>query len=345
MTAIEAQERVSRPFGRSLVAYAARRPEVVCLTNDLTASVEADDFRSAYPERFFSMGMAEQNLIGVAAGMAREGWIPFYPTFAVFATRRPYEQIAMAVAYPALPVRLCGFLPGLLTPGGPTHQATDDIGLMTQLPNMTVLDLSDATDVEAAAEATDHIHGPVYCRMLRGEVPRRFSHPFELGRMRRLRSGRDVLIVSSGVAIEAAMAAAAELEAAGIDVGHAHVTTLKPFEDPTLVQAIAEVRFGVVTVENHLIRGGLGTAVAEMIADHGIGSRLIRIGIRDTFTHGGTSNYLFDCYGLGAPAVVQAVEQLTDPTAAAGRTFERPTLATPQRPDVSAPRIEVAEGL
>jgi transketolase len=280
------------------------------VTNDLTSSCEADGFRAAYPDRFFALGMAEQNLIGVAAGMAREGWEVVYPTFGVFATRRPYEQIAMAIAYPALPVRLFGFLPGITTPGGPTHQAIDDLGLMTLLPNMTVIELADATDVETVWPTFDRVRGPIYCRMLRGEVPRLFEAPFELGRMRRLRDGDDVLVISSGVTVEAAAEATERLAATGIGAGHVHVSTLKPFDDEALVDAIAHAGAGVVTVENHLVNGGLGTAVATMIAERGMGARLTRLGLQDTYAHGGSRPYLTAYYGFAAGDVVAAAEQL-----------------------------------
>ena len=154
------KETVSRPFAPVLVDYALRNERVVCVTNDLTRSAEADLFRETFPDRYFSLGMAEQNLVGVLSGLAREGLEPFYTSFGVFVTRRPYEQIALNVAYPNLPVRLIGFLPGITTPGGVTHQATDDLSLMTGLPNMTVLCLADATDIETFTGALPDIAGP-----------------------------------------------------------------------------------------------------------------------------------------------------------------------------------------
>ena len=145
-------EQVTRPHARNLVAWAARRPEVLLLSADLTSSCEADDFRDAYPERFFSMGMAEQNMMGFAAGLAREGFVPLVHTFAVFITRRAFDQVAMSIAYPNLRVRLLGFVPGLITPGGATHQAIDDMAMMRVTPNMTVLECGDATDVESVLD-------------------------------------------------------------------------------------------------------------------------------------------------------------------------------------------------
>lgn len=297
----------TKPYGRAFAAFAERHPETLCVTNDLTASCEADEFRARFPDRYFSLGMAEQNLAGVLGGMAREGFVPFYPTFGVFGTRRPYEQIAMAIAYPALKVRIVGFLPGLTTPGGVTHQATDDLALMSQLPNMTVLEVGDATEARTVLDVIDEIDGPVFCRMLRGEVPVLFDSPMRLGAARELAGGDEVLLVSSGVQTQTAAGVVRELRAAGVEAGHVHVSTLKPFTDETVLRRLSSAA-AVVTVENHLVRGGLGTSVAELIAENGLGCVLRRVGIRDTFTHGGTRDYLFDYYGIGADAIADAVE-------------------------------------
>jgi transketolase len=323
--AAPAVEFETRPYGRAFTEYSRVHDDVVCVTNDLTASVEADEFRERFPERYFSLGMAEQNLVGVLAGLAREGFTPFYPSFSVFATRRPYEQIALAVAYPALRVRLVGFLPGLTTPGGVTHQATDDIGIMTQLPNMTLLEVGDATEAATVLDAVDAIEGPVFLRMLRGQVPVLFDSPFEFGRARELASGSEILVLSSGVQTEAAMRVVADARAAGVDAGLLHISTLKPFVDPTVLERVAAAKV-VVTAENHLIRGGLGTSVAELIAEGGLGTRLIRVGIRDTFTHGGNRDYLFEYYGIAERHLATAVEKgLGRPIFGTASTFESKT--------------------
>ena len=194
-------EVVSRPHARNLVRWAKDRPEVIVLSADLTSSCEANDFRDTYPDRFFSLGMAEQNMMGFAGGLAREGFRPYVHTFAVFITRRPFDQVAMSIAYPNLPVRLVGFLPGITTPGGVTHQAVDDVALMRQVPNMTVLECGDATDVESVLDVAESIDGPVYIRMLRGDVPRLFAgnEPMKLGRARVLSKGTDVALITTGI--------------------------------------------------------------------------------------------------------------------------------------------------
>ena len=305
-------ETVTRPHRDHLMRWAEHRPEVLVLSADLTSSCEADAFRDAYPGRFFSLGMAEQNMMGFAAGLAREGFFPYIHTFAVFVTRRPFDQVAMAIAYPNLPVRLVGFLPGLTTPGGVTHQAIDDVGLMRLIPNMTVLEAGDATEVESVLDVAQAVDGPVYIRQLRGEVPRLFpaAEPMRLGRARVLAEGGDVCVISSGICTEEALRATAALRARGLGVRHLHVSTIKPFDDPALLEAVSSARLGVVTVENHSIIGGLGAAVAELMAEHGVGRRLVRLGLRDTYAHGASRAYLLREYGLDAPALVGAVENL-----------------------------------
>lgn len=306
-------ETIQRPHHGNLIRWAKDRPEVLVLSADLTASCEADGFRDAYPERFFSMGMAEQNLMGFAAGLAREGFTPFVHTFAVFITRRPFDQVAMSIAYPNLPVRLIGFLPGITTAGGVTHQAIDDIALMRLLPNMTVLECGDATDVESALDVAQGVAGPVYVRMLRGEVPRLFdsAEPLALGRARVLSEGSDLAVLSSGICTEEALRATQALRERGFSIAHLHVSTLKPFADPQIVEAIAGARLGAIAMENHGIVGGLGSAVAELMAEQGLGKRLIRIGLRDTYAHGASRQYLMREYDLDAMALVRAVETLS----------------------------------
>lgn len=305
-------EIVSRPHAKNLVEWAKDKPRVVVLSADLTSSCEVDTFRDAYPDRFFSMGMAEQNMMGFAAGLAREGFFPYIHTFAVFITRRPFDQLAMSIAYPNLPVRFIGFLPGITTPGGVTHQAIDDVALMRIVPNMTVLEVGDATEVESVLDVAQSIQGPVYVRMLRGEVPRLFvkTEPMRLNQARILSQGDHVTILSAGICTEEAMRATAALAAKGVALHHLHVSTHKPFSDLHVLAALESPRYGVITMENHLITGGLGSASAELMAEHSIGKKLVRLGLRDQYAHGASRPYLMRKYGLDAMALVRAVEQL-----------------------------------
>lgn len=305
-------ELLQRVHARNFVAWAKDRPNVVVLSADLTSSCEADTFRDTYPDRFFSMGLTEQNMLSMAGGMAREGLYPYVHTFAVFIYRRAFDQIAMSVAYPNVPVRMIGFLPGILTPGGATHQAIEDIAVMRALPNMTILETGDATDVESVLDVAQAVNGPVYVRMLRGEIPRLFapSDRMKFNKARVLSRGTDLALISSGICTEEAMRATNVLRERGVSIQHLHVTTLKPFTDPAVLEAAANARYGVITMENHSIIGGLGTAVAEVMAEAGLGKRLVRVGIPDVFAHGASRSYLMRELGLDAAALVRQVERL-----------------------------------
>jgi transketolase len=303
----------SKVHANNLVEWAKDKPEIVVLSADLTSSVEIAEFQKAYPDRFFSMGIAEQNMISFAAGLAREGYIPLVHTFAVFIYRQSLNQIVSSVAYSNLPVKFFGFLPGITTPGGATHQAIEDVSVMRSVPNMTVIETGDATEIESILDPVRDIKGPVYVRMLRGEVPRLFNRaePFALGRARLLSDGGDLTLISSGICTEEAMRATAALRARGLAVRHLHVSTHKPFNDPLVLESLGSPRYGVVTMENHTIIGGLGSEVAELMAESGSGKRLRRIGLKDTFAHGGSRPYLMKKYGLDAMALVREIEDLT----------------------------------
>lgn len=305
-------EILSRVHAKNLVEWAKDRPEALVLSADLTSSTEIDLFRDTYPDRFLSMGIAEQNMLSFAGGLAREGFLPLVHTFAVFIYRRAYDQVAMSVAYPNLPVKMFGFLPGITTPGGATHQALEDIALMRALPNMTVLETGDATDVMTVLGVAAEIPGPVYVRMLRGEIPKLFddANPLRLGRARGISRGTDITLLSSGICTEEAMRASRALRERGVSIEHLHITTLKPFDDPETIEAIAKAKRGVITMENHTTIGGLGTIVAEVIAERGMGQKLVRIGLRDTFAHGASLPYLKKEYGLDALSLVHEIGTL-----------------------------------
>lgn len=304
-------EVVARPHQENFLAWSKDKPQVVVLSADLTNSCEVGVWRDTYPERFFSMGMAEQNMLGVAAGMAREGLEPWLHTFSVFLYRRPLDQLQMSVAYPSLPVRLVGFLPGIMTPGGVTHQAIEDIAILRAVPNMTVLEVGDATEVESVIDIAHAIDGPVYIRQLRGEVSRIFprEEPMIFNHARHLSLGNDVSLLTSGIMTEEALRALPLIKDKGVGVDHLHISTLKPFSDPQVVQSVSNAKHAVITMENHSIVGGLGSAVAEVMAENGVGTPLHRIGIRDTYAHGASQKYLMAELGLDARALVTAVEK------------------------------------
>ena len=270
-------------------------------------------FAERLPDRFFSIGMAEANAIGIAAGLARAGEIPFVNTFGVFATRRAFDQIAMQVAYPRTNVKIAGFMPGLTTPGGVTHQAIEDIALMRSLPNMTVVEPADAEQIRAAVAAAAAHDGPVYLRIKRGEVPVLDSGgappPFRLGEAQLLRPGQDGVIVGCGLMVTLALEAARVLAGRGLDVAVLNCHTIKPL-DAALLTELASRTGCVLTAENHSVIGGLGSAVAEALMEAGVHCQFRRLGIRDTFAEGASPPYLFDKYGLSAAAIVTEFESL-----------------------------------
>ncbi|MHA3914091.1 transketolase family protein [Halovulum sp. GXIMD14793] len=303
-------EMVNRPYAAAFEKFAAGNPDILCLSADLTSSCEVDGFRDRHPDQFISLGMAEQNMMSFAGGLGLAGFRPFIHTFSVFMYRRPYDQLMASVAYPRRKVRLMGFLPGVTTPGGMTHQSIEDISVMRSIPNMTILETGDATEVESICEAADSIDGPVWCRVLRGSVPRLFDTPIKVGEMRVLSEGDDVLVVTAGICTEEAMRARAAFAKAGLSIRHLHLHTIKPFDAAALLDHIGSVKHGVVTLENHVTEGGIGSLVAETMADAGVGKRLVRLGLKDTYAHGGSRPYLMQHYGLDATALVRGIEYL-----------------------------------
>jgi transketolase len=320
---------VVKPYGRALVDLARRRREIVCLSGDLTRQCEVDEFQAVFPDRFIQCGMAEANMIGVAGALARSGLIPFVHTFGVFATRRPLDQIINAVAMPSLPVRIVGFMPGVSSPGGPSHQAIDDVALMRAIPGMTVIDVADAVQASQVPAATASLPGPAYIRLKRGEIPVIYSddHVLALDRAEVLTDGADVALFASGMMLAPALAAARVL--GGVTV--VNVPVIKPLDAHTIAEVAARCRV-VLTAENHSVIGGLGSAVAEVLAESGLGRPLRRIGLPDIFAEGAlTWPYLFGKYGL-------TVQSLID---AAWEVLRRPGPA-PQAPDVTAAEGEYA---
>ena len=303
-------EIVVRPHQQNFIDWSMDKPKVLVLSADLTNSCEVAKWRDTYPDRFFSMGMAEQNMLGFAAGLAREGFEPWLHTFSVFLYRRPLDQLQMSVAYPSLKVRLVGFLPGIMTPGGVTHQAIEDIAIMRAIPNMTILEVGDATEAQSVLDVAHAIDGPVYIRQLRGEVSRIFpaDEPFIFNKARILSNGTDITLITSGVMTEEALRVVPLLQEHGVTISHLHISTLKPFTDPAIVAALSTAKHGVITMENHTIVGGLGSAVAEIMAERGMGVPLQRIGLKDTYAHGASQKFLMSEYEMDAAALVRAVE-------------------------------------
>ena len=305
-------ETVLKPYGAALLALARRRPDIVCLGADLTRQTETDLFRDTLPDRFINIGMAEANMISIAGGLARAGHVVFVNTFGVFCTRRCFDQIAMSVAYPKLNVKIVGFMPGLSSPGGPSHQAIEDVALMRALPNMAVVEPADAVETEQVVAAIADHPGPVYLRLKRGEIPCIFDddHRLDLRKAQILvgAEGAEACIVASGMMIPAALAAARTLQQNGVSASVINVPLIKPLDGATVTAAARKSRI-LITAENHTVVGGLGSAVAEAVAEAGLAVKLRRIGIADVFAESGSREYLFNRYGLGTQHIVDAAWQ------------------------------------
>ncbi|MEO9228772.1 MAG: transketolase C-terminal domain-containing protein [Devosia sp.] len=302
---------VEAPFGRAMVQLGHSRPEVVALTADLGKYTDILPFRDSFPDRFFNVGMAEQNLVAVAAGLARTGKIAFATTYGVFASRRAFDFVAIALAHSNLNVKIVAGLPGLTTGYGGTHQAIEDLALMRMIPGLVVIDPCDATEIEAATHAIADHDGPVYMRQLRGTVPVVLEpgYRFEIGRARKLREGSDIGIISTGLMAERAIDAATALKDQGISVAVLHVPTIKPF-DSDAVAAFAESVEQVVTAENHVIVGGLASLVVETLFDAGIQRKVTRIGLPDRYIECGAVPTLQQKYGLTTAAVISTIAAL-----------------------------------
>ena len=301
----------SAPFGHALVKLARERPEIVGLTADLAKYTDLHVFAKAYPDRFYQMGMAEQLLMGASAGFAREGFMPFATTYAVFASRRAYDFIFMAIAEENLNVKIVCALPGLTTGYGPSHQATEDLAIFRGMPNLTIVDPCDALDIEQAVPAIAAHKGPVYMRLLRGNVPLvldQYDYTFELGKAKRLVNGSDVLFISSGFMTMRVLEAAKRLVADQVSAAVLHVPTIKPLDTETI---LAEARVSgrlVVVAENHTVVGGLGEAVAGLLMRNGVSVPFRQIALPDAFLDAGALPTLHDRYGLSTTAVVNSVK-------------------------------------
>ncbi|WP_417662354.1 transketolase family protein [Pseudomonas sp.] len=309
--ASEGQRVKAAPFGKALVELAANRPEIVGLTADLAKYTDLHLFGQAYPERFFQMGMAEQLLMASAGGMAKEGFIPFATTYAVFGTRRAFDFVHQVIAEENLNVKICCALPGLTTGYGPSHQATEDIALMRGIPGMTIIDPCDALDTEQAVPQIAAHKGPVYMRLLRGNVPLvldEYDYSFELGKAKMLRDGRDVLVISSGILTMRALEVAKALEADRIDVGVLHVPTIKPLDVAIILREAGRLGRLVVVAENHSSVGGLGEAVATALLTAGVTPQFRQIALPDAFLDAGALPTLHDRYGISTEAMSATIK-------------------------------------
>lgn len=305
------QATVSAPFGHALAKLAQNRSDIVGLSADLAKYTDIHIFRDQYPDRFYQMGMAEQLLIAAAGGMAKTGLTPFATSYAVFATRRAFDFIHQVVAEENLNVKICAALPGLTTGYGPSHQACEDLALMRSIPNMTVIDPCDALEIEQAVPAIAEHQGPVYMRLLRGNVPLildKYDYQFELGKAKLLRDGNEVLFISTGLMTMRTLEAAEKLLSDGISCAVLHVPTLKPLDEETILREVQKNGRLVVCAENHTVIGGLGDAVASLLMREQVSSAFRQIALPDAFLDAGALPTLHDRYGISVQAVCEQVK-------------------------------------
>lgn len=294
-------------FGQTLVALGQRIPDLVVLDADVAPSTRAVLFAEAFPERFIQVGIAEQNMVGMAAGLSTLGFIPFTSTFACFAAKRNLDQLRIVVAQPRNNVKITGHYSGLLAgKTGKTHLSIQDLAILRTMPNMTVIAPADGVEVEKAMEAMVAVHGPAYLRLARDPSPVIFdrSYAFEIGRAVTLRDGNDVALIGTGIQTPRTLEAAHMLKEEGISALVLHVPTLKPLDVEAVVHAADRTGL-VVTAEEHSILGGLGGAVAEVLSEHRP-TPMTRVGVRDAYAESAPNEDLLEKYGLTARHVADA---------------------------------------
>ncbi len=298
-------------YGKSLARLGLENKNIVVLDADLSKSTKTAEFKKVCPERFINVGIAEQNLAGISAGLATTGKIPFMSTFAMFAAGRAFEIIRNAICYPKLNVKVCATHAGLTVGAdGASHQAIEDLALMRSIPNMVVLNPADAVSAEKIIEAIIEYDGPCYVRLGRAPVPVVYTadSKIEIGKANTIQDGSDVTIIATGIMLAEAMTAAETLKAEGVSVRILDMHTIKPLDNEAVIKAAKETK-GIVTAEEHTIFGGLGSAVAEVLAENHP-TKMRRIGVKDTFGESGTPAELMVKYEITANDIVKAVKEL-----------------------------------
>ena len=301
-------------FGEALCEMAESRPDIIVLDADLAAATNTSIFRNAYPERFFDCGIAEANMVGVAAGLAASGKTPVAASFAMFATGRAFEQIRNSVAYPNLNVKIAGSHAGISTgEDGATHQCLEDIGIMRTIPGMVVLNPADHWEMKAATKAAIEHNGPVYIRLGRLAIDS-FNDPetytFELGKGITLNEGSDITVIATGLCVLESLKAVRELVAEGKSVRLINIHTIKPIDREIIVKAARETG-RIITVEEHNVIGGLGDAVCEVTSSE-CPVPVRRIGVNDEFGYSGPAKELLDIFGLTAPNIKKVILEELD---------------------------------
>lgn len=304
---------IREAYVNTLIELGAKNPDIVVLEADLMSCTNTGVFKKAYPERFFNVGIAEANMVCVAAGLSAAGKIPFAATFGCFASRRVYDQFFISANYARLNVKLVGTDPGVTAAfNGGTHMPFEDLALMRAIPRLTILEPSDAVSAAALIREAAEIYGSVYLRFPRKPVPVLYpqDEKFGIGRAKVLKSGRDVCFVALGsLMVNEALKARELLAADGIDSGVLDVLSLKPIDSAAILDEAAKVK-AVLSAENHQVSGGLGSAVAEILAENGFRGRFTRIGVNDEFGEVGTQDYLVKRFGLDAETLAKRAKSL-----------------------------------
>lgn len=295
-------------YGEALAMIGESNPNIVVLDADLSKTTKTDMFAKKFKDRFFDVGIAEQNLMGVAAGMATTGAIPYVSTFAVFAAGRAYDQVRNSICYPKLNVKICATHAGV-TAGedGATHQMLEDISMMRTLPNMTVLCTSDDTQTKWAVEEISKIDGPVYLRLGRLATPIIYDEntKFEIGKGYQFGKGTDATVIATGVVVSEALKAQEELKEKGIDIRVIDIHTIKPIDKDIIIKAAKETK-KIITIEDHSVIGGLGTAVCEVLSEE-YPTKVIRLGIKDTFGESGKGTDLMKHFNITANDIIKEI--------------------------------------
>ena len=297
-------------FGKALVELGKGNENVVVLTADLAGATKTSLFEKEFPDRFINVGIAEQNMIGISAGLATTGKIPFASTFAMFAAGRAYDQIRNSVAYPQLNVKICGTHAGVTVgEDGATHQMLEDLSLMRSIPNMTVLCTSDDVQTKWAIKEMAKIDGPVYIRLARVATPVIYdeNQKFEIGKMVQIGDGTDATVFATGVEVAEALKAKEELEKENINIRVVDVHTIKPIDREMIIKCARETK-KLITIEDHSIIGGLGTAVCEVLSEE-YPTKVVRMGMQDRFGKSGKAEQLLKYFKLDSEAIIEKVKE------------------------------------
>ncbi len=296
-------------YGNKLVELGEKNKDIIVLDADLATATKTEMFKKEFPNRFFDMGIAEQDMMSTAAGLATCGKIPYVSTFAVFAAGRAYDQIRNSICYPNLNVKVCATHAGIsVGEDGATHQMLEDLSLMRTLPNMTVMSVSDDTQTKWAVKEISKINGPVYLRLGRLASPVIYdeNQKFEIGKGIQIGNGKDATVIATGLMVKEAISAMEELEKSGINIRVVDIHTIKPIDKELIVKCAKETK-RIITIEDHSIIGGLGGAVCEVLSEE-YPSKVTRLGMKDTFGKSGKAEKLLEYFGLTKDEIVKEVK-------------------------------------